>query len=359
MKKNLKLLFAAFVFLILAATGLAVFLFGSYTQTPASHEVRQVIFEVTPSMSFQTTSEALKQVGVIHNARLFYLYARLKNMRSQLRVGEYELNTNMVPGQVLAVITSGKSRTKPFVVPEGLNIFEVSDLYEKEGFGKKDEFLALAKDKAFIKHLLGHDEDSLEGYLFPETYLVTKFMGAKDVIAAMVRRFQTVYAELAKENHLKNWSQNQVVTLASIVEKETGAPQERKIISSVFHNRLQKKMRLQTDPTIIYGIAAETGVVPNNIHKSDLLRPTKYNTYVISALPPGPISNPGREALFAAMNPSTTEFLYFVSHNDGTHEFTRTYEDHSAAVKKFQMDPMARAGKSWRDLKKTPLEKTN
>ena len=273
-------------------------------------------------------------------------------MRSLLRVGEYDLNTNMIPGQVLAVITSGKSRTKPFVVPEGLNIFEISELFEKQGFGTSEEFLGFVKDKEFVKSLLGQEHNSLEGYLFPETYLITKFMTAQDVITAMVRRFQSVYNEIGKQNQLKNWSLHQIVTLASIVEKETGAPQERKVISSVFHNRLKKQMRLQTDPTIIYGIADQTGVVPNNIHKSDLLKPSRYNTYVIAGLPPGPISNPGREALLAAMNPDATEFLYFVSHNDGTHEFTKTYEDHSRAVQKFQMDPKAREGKSWRDLKK-------
>ncbi len=352
MKKNLKLLFAAIVLLLLTSAGLGAFLALRYTQTPGSQESRAVIFEVTPSMSFQSVAAELKKAGVINNAKFFYLYARARGMRSLLRVGEYDLNTNMIPGQVLAVITSGKSRTKPFVVPEGLNIFEISELFEKQGFGTSEEFLSFVKDKEFVKSLLGQEHNSLEGYLFPETYLITKFMTAQDVITAMVRRFQSVYNEIGKQNQLKNWSLHQIVTLASIVEKETGAPQERKVISSVFHNRLKKQMRLQTDPTIIYGIADQTGVVPNNIHKSDLLKPSRYNTYVIAGLPPGPISNPGREALLAAMNPDATEFLYFVSHNDGTHEFTKTYEDHSRAVQKFQMDPKAREGKSWRDLKK-------
>jgi UPF0755 protein len=140
--------------------------------------------------------------------------------------------------------------------------------------------------------------------------------------------------------------------LASIIEKETGAPQERRLISSVFHNRLKKNMKLQTDPTVIYGMAALSGSVPNNIRKSDLLRPSKYNTYVIYGLPPGPITNPGKLALIAALNPEQSEFLYFVSQNDGTHVFTKTYNDHINAVKKFQMNPAARAGKSWRDLNK-------
>ncbi len=353
MKKNFKLLLTALAFLILTMTGLAGFLAIRYVRTPVSQVAQPVIFEVTPSMSFKSVSSELKKAGVISNAQLFYLYARLRGLRSMLRVGEYELSTNMVPGQILAVITSGKSRTKPFVFPEGFNIFEVAESFEKQGFGSKEEFLALATDKAFVKFLLGQEHETLEGYLFPETYLVTKFTTTKDVITAMVRRFQTVYEEASKQNPLKNWTPHQIVTLASIVEKETGAPQERKVISSVFHNRLKKSMKLQTDPTILYGIARQTGKLPKNIRKSDLLTPTKYNTYVIPGLPPGPISNPGREAILASMNPDNTEFLFFVSHNDGTHEFTKTYEDHNLAVRKFQIDPKARAGKSWRDLKKS------
>ena len=353
MKKHFKLMLMAFSILLLALGGLLGLLTVKYTQTPASQDARSVVLEVMPAMSFQAVAQELKKVGVINNVKLFYLYARIKGLRSQLRVGEYELNTNMLPGQVLTIITSGKSLTKPFVVPEGLNIFETSELFEKQGFGTREEFLALTKDKSLVKNLLGEDAESLEGYLFPETYLITKFMTVEDVIVAMVRRFQSVYSEAVKQNQVKNWTTHQVVTLASIVEKETGAPQERKIISSVFHNRLKKHMRLQTDPTVLYGIAIESGQLPKNIRKSDLLRPTPYNTYVISSLPPGPISNPGREAIVAAMNPEATDFLFFVSHNDGTHEFTKTYEDHSNAVRKFQIDPKSREGKSWRDLKRS------
>jgi UPF0755 protein len=356
-KKSLKLFFTAAVVIVVLVGVLAAFITFRFIKTPASREAREVILEVTPSMSFQSTAKELQQAGVISNARMFYLYARLKGMRSHLRVGEYELSPDMLPGEVLAVITSGKSRTKPFVVPEGYNIFEISDLYEKQGFGRAQDFMALAVDKAFVKSLLGEEHESLEGYLFPETYMLTKFMTAKDVITAMVRRYQSVYSELTSQNSLKNWTPHQILTLASIIEKETGAPQERKIISSVFHNRLIKKMKLQTDPTIIYGIAINTGKVPDNIHKGDLLKPTKYNTYVISGLPPGPISNPGRESLIAAMNPDTSEFLYFVSQNNGTHIFSKTYEDHNKAVRKFQLDPKAREGKSWRDLKKSAAPK--
>jgi len=150
----------------------------------------------------------------------------------------------------------------------------------------------------------------------------------------------------------KNWGKRQIVTLASIIEKETGAPEERPLISSVFHNRLKRGMLLQTDPTIIYGKAMLTGKIEINITRADLSKATDYNTYVISGLPPGPIANPGKESLLAAVRPASSKYLYFVSHNDGTHQFSEDYQSHVKAVQKFQLDPKARQGKSWRDLNK-------
>jgi UPF0755 protein len=141
------------------------------------------------------------------------------------------------------------------------------------------------------------------------------------------------------------------VTLASIVEKETGAPGERPMIASVFHNRLKKSMRLQSDPTIIYGILDQNGGEPvKNITKQDIITTTPYNTYKIEALPVGPIANPGKESLLATLNPAESDNFYFVSRNDGTHIFTKTYEEHSQAVRTYQLDPKMREGKSWRDL---------
>ena len=168
----------------------------------------------------------------------------------------------------------------------------------------------------------------------------------------MVNKFKEVYEQVGVKSSLQGWSRHQIVTLASIVEKETGAPQERPLIAAVFHNRLRIGMMLQTDPTIIYGKAMETGSIEINITRADLTRQTEYNTYTFKGLPPGPIANPGREALLAAVRPATTKYLFFVSHNDGTHEFSEDYKAHQKAVQKYQLDPKAREGKSWRDLNK-------
>ena len=171
----------------------------------------------------------------------------------------------------------------------------------------------------------------------------------------MVSEFQVAFKDAtegsAKEAQLAGWSPRQILTLASIVEKETGAPEERPLVASVFHNRLRKGMLLQTDPTIIYGKAKETGKIVLNITRADLTRYTPYNTYVIKGLPPGPIANPGKAALQAVVHPAQSDYLYFVSKNDGTHQFSTDLAAHNAAVRKFQLDPKAREGKSWRDLK--------
>jgi UPF0755 protein len=191
---------------------------------------------------------------------------------------------------------------------------------------------------------------SLEGYLFPDTYQVTKFTNERKLLSAMVRKFESVWVQYEKELAPTKFTRNQLITLASIVEKETGAPEERPLISSVFYNRMQKGMMLQTDPTVLYGKMNLSNKLEGNISRSDLKTETIYNTYTIKGLPPGPISNPGIEAIKAALHPAQGEYLYFVSMNEGRHRFTKSYKDHLEAVRKFQMDPKAREGKSWRDL---------
>lgn len=343
--------FLAAVLLVVASAG-AVFgyLAWDFMSTPGSAENKDVIYEVLPSKSFMAVARDLELAGVIKSASAFNVYARLTGERSRLKVGEYLLRTEMTPGEVIGVITSGRSVAKAFTVSEGLNIFDIALLVERAGIGSRQEFLGLVRDPAFVKSLLGDSLLSLEGYLYPETYQVTKFMGLRGLIVAMVRRFEAVWADIEKDPAFKGWNRHQLVTFASLIEKETGAAFERPMISSVFHNRVRKKMRLQTDPTILYGIALESGEMPKNISRADLTRPTPYNTYVIPGMPPGPIANPGRDSMLAAMRPAQSDYIFFVSKNDGTHVFSVTYEDHNKAVRAFQIDPRAREGKSWRDL---------
>lgn len=318
--------------------------------TPGSAE-ETVVFEVPQGATFISIANRLEAQGLIKNALYLRILAKVTGQSSNVKRGEYALNKGMYPSQILSELVSGKSITYPLTIPEGWNIYEIAVLIESKQLATREEFLRLVKDPSFVQNLLGERWPSLEGYLYPETYMYTKFTTLKELVQAMVARFKIVYAELQPQIKNSGLTQHQIVTLASVIEKETGAPEERPMISSIFHNRLNKRMRLQSDPTILYGMLAETGVMPSNITRADILRPSQYNTYTVAALPVGPIGNPGKLALLAAVQPAQSEFFYFVSKNDGTHIFTKTYEDHSSQVRKFQIDPKAREGKSWRDLK--------
>ncbi len=193
------------------------------------------------------------------------------------------------------------------------------------------QYLKLAFDQKFVRKLTGQPLSSLEGYLFPESYQFTRYTKADKILETMVGQFKKNFAEILPPYPF-NWTSHQVVTLASIIEKETGAEFERPVIASVFHNRVKKRMRLQTDPTVIYANALRDKKIKIDIKRADLQRDHPYNTYTRSGLPPGPIANPGLEALKAAVNPEESEYLFFVSQNDGTHIFSKTYQEHKTAV---------------------------
>ena len=352
MTKKFQVVSLSTVVLLLAILGGVLFFGHQLLKTSVSSDRTEIIFEVAPGANATHTAAELQKNNLIRNAEVFLLYSRFMNQNSKIKVGEYSLNQAMTPDEILGVLVSGKSITRNLMIVEGLNLFDIAAILEKMGLGTRQDFFALARDKEFIKSLLGEELSSLEGYLFPETYKFTKFESMKSIVSQMVRRFLVVYKDIEPIAKQMNWTRNQIVTFASIVEKETGAGADRPIVSSVFHNRLQKKMRLQTDPTVLYGMALKMGAMPNNITRNDLLTPTAYNSYTNAGLPPTPISNPGRESLLAAVKPANTKNLYFVSRNDGTTVFSDTLEKHNSAVKIFQMNAKARIGKSWKDLEK-------
>ena len=240
-------------------------------------------------------------------------------------------------------------------IREGENIYEIADDIAAKGLTTRSHFLEMAKDSHFIESIGLFRKPfpaNLEGYFFPDTYFFNRTLSTEEIIKQMVKHFFIFWGE-AQEDRARalHMNQDQIITLASIIEKETGAPEERALISSVFHNRLHKRMKLQSDPTTIYGMWDH---YRGKIHKRDLAAHNNYNTYYVNALPAGPIGNPGNDAIHAALYPAESPFLYFVSHNDGTHQFSKTFEEHNHAVQKFQVDPKAREGKSWRDHLKRP-----
>ncbi len=337
------------VFITVLAATVAFFSY-QFLSSGTTGDATEVLFDVIPGQTISTVATNLETQHLIKNAWLFSKYSRFLGASSKLKKGEYALNKAMTPNQVLTVITSGKSVLRNLTIPEGKNIFEIADILEKNGYGTKTDFLKLVRDPEYIQTLLGEKLESLEGYLFPDTYKLTKFDTQKEIVQQMATHFLNVYKGIEPEVKKLNWPRNKLITFASIVEKETGKPSDRILVSSVFHNRFKINMKLQTDPTVLYGKAVLLGDMPNNITRADLQTPNRYNSYTNFGLPPTPISNPGRDAILAVVNPAPTKYIYFVSRNDGTTVFSENLAQHNAAVQKFQMNAKNRDGKSWRDL---------
>lgn len=248
--------------------------------------------------------------------------------------------------KVLTILTEGVPILAKFTIPEGKNLYEIAALLEKKGVTSAKEFIELCKNPEIVAKYLTFSAPSLEGYLFPDTYMVPPQVTSLQLIDMLVREFR-------KKTKALDFSQSslkphEVIILASIVEKETGAAWERPTIAGVYLNRLQKKMRLQADPTTIYGIWER---YKGNLRKKHLLEKTDYNTYKINGLPLGPIANPSLAAIKAVLQPKQHDYIFFVSKNDGTHVFTSNYKDHNKAVDFWQRNRKNRQGKSWRDLK--------
>ena len=339
------------VLMVVILNGAAGWMAYSFLNTPASEDTSTAVFEVRPHESFKTIAGRLEESGLIRSARFLELYGRFAHIGSKLRVGEYAIRRDAKPRDVLAVITSGKSIEYSISIPEGYNIFQIADTFQEKGIAKHDDFLKIVRNPALIKELLGESAPSLEGYLFPETYSYTKFTSTTGIVRSMVARFRENWSKIEALSALP-MSQHDLVTLASIIEKETGAPEERPLISSVFYNRMKINMRLQTDPTVIYGIWEKNGSWDRNISKSDLLTPNRYNTYTFTGLPYGPVANPGFDAMKAAVQPGTSDYLFFVSKGNGNHVFSKDLAGHVKATEKFQLDSKAREGHSWRELSK-------
>ncbi|MDP2105327.1 MAG: endolytic transglycosylase MltG, partial [Desulfobulbaceae bacterium] len=274
----------------------------------------------------------LEENGVIRQDRRFFYLARFFQLSQHLKAGEYLFLPGQTPHEVLRMLRDGATMVWPVTIPEGSSIYQVADILAAGKWGTREEVLRLVRDQEVLARY-GIAAGSLEGYLFPDTFHLIRGQGLAEIIGLMVERGRRVREELGdlRQNEL-GLSPHEVLTLASIVEKETAVPEERPLIARVFINRLRQNMRLQTDPTVIYGIENFNG----NITKSDLQRPTPYNTYVINGLPPGPIANPGRAAIEAVLKPTSSSCLYFVSKNDGSHHFSRTLEEHNRAVARYQ-----------------------
>ncbi len=280
-----------------------------------------------PGWTTRHIARELQHDRIIRSADAFLLLHYAKGLGS-LKAGEYKFEAPASAMEVRQRILHGDVYTRTVQVPEGYNIYDVAAVVEQAGLGSAADFITAAKGDLFLVKDLDPNAKSLEGYLFPDTYHFTRIDTAHEIVAGMVHRFRQ---EAQKIGLLRQGDVHRIVTIASIVEKETAVPEERPLVASVYYNRLARNMLLGADPSVVYA-ALVAGRYRGTIYQSDLQFDSPYNTYKYAGLPPGPIANPGAASLEAAMNPAQTDYLYFVSDNNGHHRFSRTAEEHERNV---------------------------
>jgi len=279
--------------------------------------------------SLKKLADELEKEGVIGSSSFFILYAKVSGVSGRVQAGTYQFSDAMTPPEILKKLATGDVYEKRFAVPEGYSIFQIAEMLDNRGFFKKELFLKECNNPQLLKEL-GITGATVEGYLYPSTYNLLKVDDPATLLRQMVGQFSKVYNErFAAMEKSSRLTRSQIMTLASMVEKEAVAPQEKALIASVFFNRLKKGMPLQSDPTAVYGTRAFGGKVSG----SDVRRDSAYNTYLIKGLPPGPIGNPGAGAIEAVLKPATTGYFYFVAKNDGTHHFSGSLDEHNRAVR--------------------------
>jgi UPF0755 protein len=298
----------------------------------------KIAVTVPSGASLEAIAELLQSRGAIRHAWLLKSIFRWNGTEAQSKAGEYVFDRPMTPLEVYEKLLKGEVQYRVITVPEGFDLFDIGALLQAKEMAKEPEFRQVLQSPETIRQLKEIDPslEQPEGFLFPETYFLARQEGAAKLVALMLREFQRNYGEFERQRaSALGMSTLQVVTLASLIEKESGLPQERPLISGVFHNRLKRSMLLQCDPTIIYALLLN-GRYRGEIYRSDLTFPSPYNTYIYPGLPPGPICSPGKQSLQAALYPQETDKMYFVSRNDGSHYFSATLQEHNRAVQQYQ-----------------------
>ncbi len=333
-----KLLFpAVFILLAIFFTSYRLWVSSYASSIPRTARSEAIIVYIPPESGFSAIKKILIDNNIINDDIRFRLLARRMGIIGKLQAGEYNFSPGLNNRAIIEKIAKGEFYYRPLTIPEGYNLTQIASLLENSFGYKSDNFLNQVNNPQYIKSV-GLDVTSLEGYLFPDTYFITRGQKLTEIISMMVGRFHDIVAEISEqEKPFPSASSpiktlHEMVILASIVEKETALPQERPLIASVFLNRLKKHMKLQADPTVIYGIPDFNG----NITRKDLLTPSPYNTYTQTGLPAGPIANPGKASLLAVLHPADTDYLYFVAKNDGSHYFSNNLQEHNRAVMRFQ-----------------------
>jgi UPF0755 protein len=321
MKRDIRPIFVSFIILVViyATANLLI---------PLPIGDKDIEIEIPKGSTFRHAVEILSKERLTRDKLLFLAIGRISGLDRKIKAGFYSIHGSMSPLSILKMLRRGQIIEYEVVILEGDSLREIGGKLAEKGIIKKDDFMKLSSNKDFLSPY-DIKAPTFEGYLFPDTYKIPKGMDPEEAIGIMINRMREKYtAEMRVQASELGLSEREVLTLASIIEKEAKVNQERPLISAVYHNRLKKGIPLQADPTCIYGIKS----FGEEITEKDLRRKTRYNTYIIKGLPPGPIASPGLKSIIAALYPAKVPYIFFVSNNDGTHTFSVTPREHQLAV---------------------------
>jgi UPF0755 protein len=332
-----KLVLALVVLVVLALAAAAAWFVVHVERPYKGYDAEELFVEIPPGSGSAAMGRRLAEAGVVRRAEAFRLAAWSRGVGHRLQAGEYRFDAPMSAKEVVDKIARGDVYLLSITFREGLTIRQKAEIFEGRGFGDASTFIAAAGNAALI-HDLDPAARDLEGYLFPDTYALPRRATAEQLVERMVAGFRRALSDETRERAAaRGLNIRELVTLASLVEKETAKPEEREVVAAVYSNRLRIGMGMQADPTVIYALEL-LGQYDGNLTRQNLRTDHPYNTYVYAGLPPGPIAAPGRASLDAAANPADVPYLYFVSRNDGSHIFSRTYEEHRKHVQQWQVE---------------------
>jgi UPF0755 protein len=339
--------------LVLTAVGIRTYLQSLPPAGRLGPAVPTVVY-IKPKTGVQDIALILRDAGVIRSTWAFLALAYVQGSLKRLQSGEYEFDTGMTLLDILQKLEAGRVVTHQVTIPEGFTAEDIAKLLATERLADAERLLALVQDRD-VAARLHVPAARLEGYLFPDTYRLTRGMSEEEILRLMVNRFQqAVPPDFEMQAARLRMDTHEIVTLASLIEKEAQLDAERPVISAVFHNRLRQRMPLQSDPTAVYMVPR----TQRRITASDLQRKTPYNTYLLRGLPPGPIANPGLASIRAALHPAPVNYLYFVAKNDGSHQFSRSLEQHQQAVRLYQGGGKTSPEESKDDSRQVPTRNT-
>lgn len=333
-----RLALALVLLAVLAGVGSGAWLLVHSEQRYKGYDTTEQFVEIPPGAGSSLIGRRLTEAGVVRDDLSFRIALWRSGQARRLQAGEYRFDSAMSAREVIDRLARGDVFLRPITFPEGMTIRQKAELFERAGFGTAEDFRTAASQGSLV-HDLDPAASDLEGYLFPSTYALPRAATAGQLVQRMVSTFRSTLApDLVARAAERGLSVRELVTLASLIEKETARPEERPVVSGVYTNRLRIGMGLQCDPTVIYALE-RAGLYDGNLTRQNLRFDSPYNTYVYAGLPPGPIAAPGRASLEAAVDPADVPYFYFVSRNDGSHIFSVTYDEHRRRVYEYQVRP--------------------